>query len=216
MYNLQLTMDITTKKILKNKFDDKLRRFVMKIIFFILLIFCGMNYAHSAEYQVDKANGNIVKFISETTMENFEGVTNKIDGYIQTDGIDKLVGSEFYFEVDLNSVKTGNGLRDRHMREDYLQTDKNQFTNIKGKITEAYKVSETEYNIKATAKMFIHGVTHDIVIPGKIYKLQTGFKIKSNYSIKLTDYKIEIPKFMFLRLSEEIKLELDFVVKFAK
>ena len=188
----------------------------MKNVILILLIMLGVNLAYSAEYQVDKSNKNVVKFISETTMENFEGVTDKIDGYIQTDGIDKLVGSEFYFEVDLNSVKTGNGLRDRHMREDYLQTDKNQYTNIKGKISEAVKVSETEYNIKAVTKMSIHGVTRDITIPGKIYKLQNGFKIKSNYSIKLTDYKIEIPKFMFLRLSEDIKLELDFIVKFAK
>ena len=188
----------------------------MKKVVLILLIMLGFSLAYSTEYQVEKSNKNVVKFISETTLESFEGITDKIDGYIQTDGIEKLIGSEFYFEVDLNSVKTGNGLRDRHMREDYLQTDKYQFTNIKGKIREANKVSETEYNIKATTKMFIHGVSRDIIIAGKIYKLQNGFKVKSNYTIKLTDFKIEIPKFMFMRLSEDIKLDLDFIVKLSK
>ena len=31
--------------------------------------------------------------------------------------------SELYFEVELNTVETGNGKRDRDMRDDYLQTD---------------------------------------------------------------------------------------------
>jgi polyisoprenoid-binding protein YceI len=181
-----------------------------------MIILFSVNFVYSSEYQVDKSNSNIVKFISEATMETVEGVTNKIDGYIQIESIDKLIGSEFYFEVDLNSLKTGNGLRDRHMRDDYLKTDKYQFTNIKGKITEAAKISDTEYNIKAATKMYIHGVTRDIVITGKIFKLQNGFKIKSNYNIKLTDFKIEIPKFMFMRLNENIKLDLDFTVKYIK
>jgi polyisoprenoid-binding protein YceI len=188
----------------------------MKKIILILLMLFSFNYVYSTEYHVDKSNNNVVKFLSEATMEKFEGITNKIDGYMMSEDISKLIGSEFYFEVDLNSVKTGNGLMERHMREDYLQTDKYQFTNIKGKITEAVKISETEYNIKAGTQMFIHGVTHDIIIPGKIYILQNGIKIKSNYSIKLPDYKIEVPKFMFMRVSEEIKLELDFIVKPVK
>ena len=185
--------------------------------FLVLIIgLAAIQLSYGSEYQVDKSAKNQVKFISDAPMEDFEGVTDKIDGYFISDGIDKLVGSEFYFEVDLNTVKTGIGLRDRHMREDYLHTDKHRFTNIKGKITEARKISDTEYDITVQAKKFIHGVSKDITIQGKIYKVAEGFKIKAAYTVKLPDYNIEVPKFMFMRISEDIKLELDFIVKKVK
>lgn len=170
----------------------------------------------SSEYHVDKKNKNSVKFVSETPVDNFEGNTSKIDGYFINTGIEKLVGSELYFEVDLNSVDTGIGLRNRHMREDYLHTDKYPVTHFTGTISEAVKVSDTEYDVKANGKMFIHGVSKDISIKGKIYKYDNGFKLKSNFSVKLTDYNIKVPKFMFVRISEDIKLFLDFVVKLAE
>lgn len=189
----------------------------MKIINFITLFLILVSIdLIGAEFQVDKNAKNLVKFISETPVEDFEGKTSKIDGYLICESIEKLVGSEHYFEVELNSVDTGIGLRNRHMREDYLHTEKYPLTHFKGIITESVKVSDTEYDVKSKGKMFIHGVTKEITISGKIYKLGSGYKLKTNYSINLTDYNVKVPKFMFVRISEEIKLVLDFVVKLAE
>jgi polyisoprenoid-binding protein YceI len=182
----------------------------------LILSLMAISIAQAAEFHVDKKQSNLVKFISDAPMEDFEGTTSKIDGYMMNDGIDKLVGSEVYFEVDLNSVSTGIGLRDRHMREDYLHTDKYKLTSFKGKIATANKVSDTEYDFTANGKKFIHGVTKDITIKGNIFKNGNGYKVKANWAIKLPDYNIEVPKFMFLRINEEIKLEVDFNLKQVK
>ncbi len=182
----------------------------------LLLSFLAISVSYAAEFHVDKQQKNLVKFISDAPMEDFEGTTNKIDGYMTNDGIDKLVGSEVYFEVDLNSVSTGIGLRDRHMREDYLHTDKHKFTSFKGKINNATKVSDSEYDFTANGKKTIHGVTKDIIIKGKIFKSGNGYKVKANWAIKLPDYNIEVPKFMFLRINDEIKLEVEFNLKQVK
>jgi polyisoprenoid-binding protein YceI len=187
---------------------------MIQLMFMMLIFTFSHNFA--SEYNVDKNSKNYVKFISEAPAENFEGKTPKIDGYFVTDGIDKLVGAELYFEVELNTLETGIGLRDRHMRDDYLHTNKFPLTHFTGKISESTRISDTEYDVKAKGKMFIHGVTKDITINGKIYKLGTGFKLKSNFSVNLTDYNIKVPQFMFVRISEEIKLYLDFVVKLAE
>jgi polyisoprenoid-binding protein YceI len=186
------------------------------ILILLVILFILFNRLNSAEYHVDKKEKNLVKFVSETPVEDFDGKTNKIDGYLISDGIEKMQGAELYFEVDLNSVDTGIGLRNRHMREDYLHTDKYPLTHFKGNVIESEKISDSEYNLKVSGKMFIHGVTRDITVSGKLYKLSNGFKLKSDFKIKLTDYKIEVPKFMFVRISEEIKLFLDFIVKLAE
>jgi len=128
----------------------------------LILSFLAISISQAAEFHVDKQQKNLVKFISDAPMEDFEGTTSKIDGYMMNEGIDKLIGSEVYFEVDLNSVSTGVGLRDRHMREDYLHTDKYKLTNFKGKISNASKITDSEYDFTANGKKFIHGVTKDI------------------------------------------------------
>lgn len=170
----------------------------------LILSFFAISITHAAEFHVDKQQKNFVKFISDAPMEDFEGTTSKIDGYMMSDGIDKLVGSEVYFEVDLNSVSTGIGLRDRHMREDYLHTDKYKFTNFKGKIATATKVSDSEYDFTANGKKFIHGVSKDITIKGKIFKTGNGYKVKANWAIKLPDYNIEVPNLCFYVLTKKL------------
>ncbi|MBS4001718.1 MAG: YceI family protein [Desulfobulbaceae bacterium] len=184
----------------------------MKNIIYIIFLLFAFNIANAQEYQVDKSKKNLVKFTSEMPVESFDGVTNKIDGYLYMKS-DNLKDAEIYFEVDLNSVDTGIGLRNRHMREDYLHTDKYQFTNFKGNLTTIKEVSQTEFDVVASGKMFIHGVTREISINGKIYKVPNGYQLKSQFIVKLTDYNIKVPKFMFVRISEDIQLTLDFFVK---
>lgn len=186
------------------------------LIVIIVILTAGFLNLLSSEYQVDKKSKNLVRFISETPVEDFDGKTNKIDGYLISDGIDKMQGAEFYFELDLGSFDTGIGLRNRHMREDYLETKEFPFSTFKGNITETERISDTEYNVKVSGKLLLHGVTKDITIGAKIYKLSDGFKLKSDFEVKLTDYNIKVPKFMFVRISDEIKLYLDFNVKLAE
>lgn len=186
---------------------------------FMVIVFLSIitvSLLKSAEYHVDKNEKNLVRFISETPVEDFDGKTNKIDGYFLVENYDNLIGSTLYFEVEAGTFDTGIGLRNRHMREDYLHTNKYPLTHFTGKISEFKKLSDTEYDVSTTGKLFIHGVTRDVTIKGKIYKLQNGFKLKSDFSVKLSDYKIKVPKFMFVRISEDIKLQLDFIVKKAE
>ena len=117
--------------------------------FLFLTIIVAFNLLLSAEYQVDHSRENVVKFISHAPMDDFEGVTDKIDGYIYWEGDNLLNKSDMYFEVDLNSIDTGIGLRNRHMRDNYLETDQYPYTHFKGTLTKAEKVSENEYKVTA-------------------------------------------------------------------
>jgi polyisoprenoid-binding protein YceI len=165
----------------------------------------------AVELNVNKSRKNLVKFISDAPVEDFEGITEKIDGYMITVGFDRLEGSEMYFEVDLESVDTGIGLRNRHMRENYLHTDKYPITWFKGKIINAIKENDGRAKVIAEGDMFIHGVTKKIKVDGVVSTNNQGsYRLQSKFEVKLTDYKIEVPQFMFMRISEVIQLVLDF------
>jgi riboflavin synthase alpha subunit len=40
--------------------------------------------------------------------------------------------------------------------------------------------------------------------------------VKSKFSVSLKDHNIEVPSLMFQKISEMIKLEVDFMLKFVK
>lgn len=176
----------------------------------ILIIFYLYISIWPSEFNVDKNKTNLVKFISDAPVEDFEGVTNIIDGYVFFEGDDLLNKSELHFEVDLRKVDTGIGLRNRHMRENYLHTDKYPFAVYKGKITKADKKNDNTYNVDVDGQMTIHGVTKPLKVKGTLSRKDKSINIKSNFEIKLTDYKIEVPKFMFLKISEIMRLIVDF------
>ncbi len=60
----------------------------MKILNILALMCILSTVALAAEFQVDKSSKNLVKFISDAPLEDFEGKTDKIDGYIFWDGDD--------------------------------------------------------------------------------------------------------------------------------
>ncbi len=169
----------------------------------------------AAEYNIDRAAENVVKFISDAPFEDFEGTTDKIDGYAAWPGgefgekID-LTGSDIYFEVPLATLKTGIGMRDRDMREDYLETDNFPLAFFKGTITGIVLRTDSAYDIRTSGAFTVHGVTRSMVINGEVRPEDGRLVVNCVFEVILPDHNIKVPKLLFLRISETIKVELEF------
>ncbi len=180
---------------------------------FIALILITTALLFAEEFHVDKSKNNIVKFISDAPIESFEGVTDNIDGYMYYKSLDDLTDNQLYFEVDLTTLDTGIDLRNRHMRDNYLETEKYRFTFFEGKIDELNVVNDNEFNVVVSGSLFIHGVTNEIEVSGIMKRNENGFLIDTQFPVALSDYKIDIPQLMFMKIDEEMKLELKFYLQ---
>jgi len=176
------------------------------LLIFIIPCFAG-------EYVVDREAKNQVKFVSMATWENFEGVTEFIDGYVYWEGENLTNKSELYFEVELNSVETGNGKRDRDMRNDYLHTDRYPYTHYTGKIIDVQDSTENILKIVSSGVMYIHGAERKLDIMALMKITDEGYHLKADFKIMLSDYNIKIPKLMIFKIDEEMQLQLSFFVK---
>ncbi len=185
------------------------------LLFVLLLIAQFDGLAQKTEYHVDKSARNSVKFISDAPVEDFEGVTEAIDGYLVHEGNDFTSGSGLYFEVDLRKLDTGIGLRNRHMRENYLHTDKYPYAKFTGKITEATP-SGDKTKVKVQGSMDIHGVKRGMEVTGTISGSGDKLRIRTTFDVRLTHHKIEVPQLMFVKIDENMELVLDFTVKKVK
>lgn len=181
-------------------------------IYFLTFILCSV-LVFAQEYHVNKSKENLVKFISDAPLEDFEGVTGYIDGYMYLKSVDDLSDNQVYFEVDLTTLDTGIDLRNRHMRDNYLETEKYRFTFFEGKINNLDKINYKEYNVTVSGKLFIHGVTKEINVTGTLNSIDSGYYIESTFSVALSDYKIDIPQLMFMKINEAMKLQLKFYLE---
>jgi polyisoprenoid-binding protein YceI len=183
----------------------------MLLTYIIALLFLHAP-ADVAEYHVDRDSKNMVKFISDAPVEDFEGVTGHIDGYLLHEGKDLYRGSEVYLEVDLRTLDTGIELRNQHMRDNYLETDTWPRTWYKGAISNTWTDRE---GLKAKVKgtIFIHGVERELTVVGLFLPTENGYRIRTSFEVKLTDFDIEVPQLMFMKIDEVMQLELDFYIK---
>ncbi len=181
----------------------------------LLLLLLAAPLAAQTEYHVDKKAKNEVKFISDAPVEDFEGVTGSIDGYLSYGAGGVTDDSKLYFEVDLRTLDTGIGLRNRHMREDYLHTDTYPYAKFSGRITQFEKTGGAQ-KVTVRGSMDIHGVKKPMRVTGTLHDSGSSLRIKTEFEVKLTDHDIEVPQFMFLKIDESMQLLLDFHLKKVK
>ncbi len=178
--------------------------------YFFLSVLLLTTVLNAVEFHVDKKQNNQVKFTSDAPLEEIVGVTNKIDGYVMGESDDMTSNSEFYFEVDLASLDTGIGLRNRHMRDEYLETDKYPFASYGGTLTSAVQNADGSISIKSRGTFKLHGVEKKIELDGLLVKTEQGYKASSQFSVKLEDYKIERPQLMMMKIGDTIELDVQF------
>lgn len=173
--------------------------------------------ASAQEFDIDTTAQRLVRFTSRTQVNTFDGVTNRIDGYVVAGDSGLMAGqdprgSRFYFEVDLGSLDTGINLRNRHMRDDYLQVSRYPYATFKGALEQVARGPGDSLRVTAAGTLSIHGVNREVQIPCMILPVRTGYAAHCTFQALLSDYQIAIPKLMFLKLSNEISLDLTFSV----
>ena len=182
----------------------------MRYVFFFVSLICTLPSIGQA-YQGEGLN---TVFLSTAKLNSFEGVSDQLHGLIDVDK--NLV--DFY--VDLNTLDTGIKLRDKHMRDDYLETKKHPFAEFTGSFSDE---DLEQIKRKQSGTYIIKGSfeVHGVALPRE-FELQLNFEnnqkvsFETIFEIKLTDHDIEIPKLMFYELSNTLKITSNGELKLKK
>ena len=116
------------------------------------------------------------------------------------------------------------GLMQEHFNENYLESYKYPKSTFEGNIelstgsiydgnTEIFNyglVNENFMDIIIKGQLTIKGVTKDIIATGKIKKIENDLNLISSFSVKLSDFNIKIPKVVFMKIDEVVKINLNY------
>jgi polyisoprenoid-binding protein YceI len=176
----------------------------MKVLVSILYVSCLIFYIPTSLGQDFITKEGKVIFLSKASLSEFTGESAQLNGLIN------LEKNLLDFYIDLNTLKTGIGLRDRHMRENYLETKKYPFAEFTGKmkpIPESVNGQKTE--VTAIGLFKIHGIEKEIEVKGVLTRInQDQLSLEASFKVLLSDYKIDIPKVMFYELAEEQEVRI--------
>lgn len=116
---------------------------------------------------------------------------------------DNKISGELIF--DLDSLTTGLDLRDRHMKETYLETSNKNFKQAVLKISNLNIEESTDFK----AFLTLHGVTKEVKISAEIDSDKSDLEIKAHFEINLSDFGIAIPSFQGITVADSVKINVE-------
>jgi polyisoprenoid-binding protein YceI len=177
----------------------------IRLLFAVIFSLLGAGVPRAAEFTIKPGAPNQVVFTSKATAETFQGKTDQIQGRIAfPDSLSDSV--TVHVEVDMASLKTGIGKRDKDMREDYLETKKHPKGIFHGATLKSAGVRLTPgvpTKLDLEGSFTLHGVTRRLRTTVEVtLKDARTLEFKTEFPVTLADHKIERPKFLFLKLAE--------------
>lgn len=160
-----------------------------------------MAIASAKSFEIKKEFGTTV-FKATALGLKFDGKSNGPYGAVH---IDEAVSGELLLDLDL--LDTGIGLRNTHMKDNYLETKKFP----QGKLTidsiEGFKLSVPDGKYKFKGRMMLHGVEKPVENAEVIIKkIPTGFEVEAQFDTKISHFSIPVPKYAGLALKDDIQV----------
>ena len=169
----------------------------MKKIFLLTLLAIGFQ----SKAQLFMTTNGEVSIFSKTPMENIDAVNKSVSSIINT------ATNEVAVQMRITNFVFPNKLMQEHFNENYLESEKFPSATFKGKIKETVDLTVAgTYPITASGSATIHGVTRPIELKGSIVSTGTNLALTCAFEVKLVDYKVDIPKIVFAKIAEVIKV----------
>lgn len=177
---------------------------VMKnLLFTLLLLSIATSTANSQSYFTD--SGTAI-FHSKVPLHTFSGTSENLTGLINLE--DKTV--DFY--LDLATLDTGNGKRDKDMRLT-LDVENHPFGEFFGKLVSEFDPTNTSPQTAIVEGVFkIHGNQKDVRIEGELIPNGNQITLKADWILRLEDYEIVPPSLLFVKVDQEQEIELNAVL----
>lgn len=145
-----------------------------------------------------------VTFVSDAPLELISAESMELKGAVDAD---KLT---FAFQLDVRSLKGFNSpLQQEHFYENYIESEKFPVASFSGKIIEKVDFrTPGSMMVRAKGILKIHGVEQERIINCSLNIKEKSFEVTSEFVVPLSDHNITIPKLVFQKIAEEIKVTI--------
>lgn len=179
----------------------------MRIFFFLFLISVFSAPAQSQRETWQTRTGR-VNFLSDAPLEMIAASSDELRGVLD------ISENTFAFAVNVSTFQGFNSpLQQQHFNENYLESRLFPQTSFKGRIIEQVDFSKDGvYIIRAKGILNVHGVERERIIKSNLVVEGNRITITSNFSVRLDEHDITIPRIVNQKIAEVIQVEVSAVL----
>lgn len=163
-------------------------------------------FSLSASAQQFVAKTGKVHFFSATSMENIEATTTSAVCALNT------TTKKVVVKIKNTSFKFKDGLMQEHFNENYMESEKYEYSTLDGVIVENIDFTKDGvYDVTIKGTFDIHGVKVEKQVKGKL-TIKNGVPVNgtAKFDVKLADHKIKIPSLLGANIAENVAVDVDF------
>jgi hypothetical protein len=172
----------------------------------ILVIVSALLICYASNAQQFVAKAGKAHFFSATSMENIEATSITAVCALNT------TSKKIVVKIRNTSFKFKDGLMQEHFNENYIESDKYEYSTLDAVIVESIDFTkDAVYDVTLKGTLDIHGTKVDREIKGKL-TVANGVPVKgiAKFDVRLRDHKIKIPSLLGSNIAEVISVDVDF------
>lgn len=185
----------------------KLIRIFVCLLAVGLVVDGGPAVAGNDKLQV--TGGRVVVVCPLTVGGGFEAKTEAVSGQVSL-GADQPGELDGALSVDLRTLKTGIGIRDRHMRDNYLEVEKAPGFEM-AKI-EDIKIEKLEGKTTFNGTLVLHGERKPVAGSATIARQGGGYSVEAEFPVKVSEFNIAKPTYLGVGVQDQIKIKIALTV----
>ena len=145
-----------------------------------------------------------INFVSEAPLELIQAKNASFQFLIDT-----AIG-EFALSIPISKFNGFNSaLQQEHFFENYMETDKYQSATFTGRILDDLKYRSGSFDVIVRGQLNIHGVKKERIIEASCeWVTPQKLRVISTFTVPLADHNIEIPRIVFQKIAEIIKVDI--------
>lgn len=174
------------------------------------LVLLGATVATANTWRVGQ--GDVRVLCPLTIGGSFEAKTTAISGALTASGSRGFEGS---LAVDLRTLDTGIGLRNDHLRENYLEVGNGpgfDTATLSEIDLTGFEADPPEGKGSFTGVLSLHGVKKRVTGEVDVRQAGGGLRVKASFPVQLADYSIRKPRYLGIGVKDTVHVEVAFAV----
>jgi len=151
------------------------------------------------------SSGEITVMCPLTVGGSFEAKTKNLSGDV-TPASDEQGAVRGALKVELQTLETGIGIRDRHMKNNYLEVEKGpEFSTA---MIEDIRVEKMAGKTVFTAMLSLHGQKRKVTGAAELQQKDGSIKVQAQFPLKVSDFDIPAPTYLGVGVRDEIQIKV--------
>jgi polyisoprenoid-binding protein YceI len=161
--------------------------------------------AASAQEPLRVSSGEVTVICPLTVGGSFEAKTKNLSGDIAVGKDSQSVQGAL--TVDLQTLETGIGLRDKHLKANYLEVDKGP--GFKEARLQDIRVERLDGKTPFRGVLTLHGQTREVAGTAQIKPSRDGYRLEATFPVKVSEFQIPEPTYLGVGVTDEVTVRVN-------